>query len=145
MILKVSFKIIINGGPLPVLTKIAAGIAIITVIAASAGLAKAQSPASNDKDSNTNKTSSPATQTELERLRGEVDQLRAELERLKSIVEKGGTPPTTTSQNAVPSPLESKNPPKSGLAAGKGRQEHPAETTLAAPQSTAVSDNPRLA
>jgi len=127
-----------------VLTKIAAGIAIITMIAASAGLAWAQSPAISENSDNTNKTSSPATQTELERLRGEVDQLRAELERLRSIVEKGGTQPPTPSQNAASVRAETTDP-KSSLAAGTSRQQQSAQTTLAVPQSTAVSDNPRLA
>ena len=121
------------------------------MLAAFAGRAIAQSPTTGEDhrrtdpdDNRIQKTDSPAAQTEVEKLRAEVDQLRAELERLRSIVEKGGTQPPTPSQNAASVRAETTDP-KSSLAAGTSRQQQSAQTTLAVPQSTAVSDNPRLA
>ena len=131
------------------LTRTTGAITIITMLAGLAGVAKAQSPAIGDNhnsgDNNKVKASDiPAAQTEVERLRGEVEQLRTELERLRSIVEKSGNLPATPNQNAASVPLETTDP-KSGLAAGTRRQQQSAQTTPAAPQSTAASDNPRLA
>jgi len=133
-----------SGGPLnKMLTKISAGIAIITMLAALAGQAIAQSPTGGDNHKTTKASVTPAAQTEIEKLRGEVDQLRAELERLKSILEKGGTTPAGSNQNDVQLGPGATNS-KQNQTAETGQQQPPAQTHLA-PQSTAASDNPRIA
>jgi hypothetical protein len=126
------------------LTKISAGIALVTMLAGLAGQPGAQSPNTNEDHNKILSTETPA-QTEVERLRSEVKQLRDELQRLKSIVEKTGPPQAGPNQSAARPSSESANS-NPGLITDANRQEHAAPTTPAAvPQSTGASDNPRIA
>src|SRR5262249_33458260 len=131
-------------------TRICTGIALITLLAGLARPAIAQSPPAGDSHNKTKANDSAAAQTdtfaaqsEVDRLRSEVDQLRAELERLRSIVEKGTTAGAGPGQNVAQLAHEPTTA-KPGQTAETNRHQHPAQTPLA-PQSTAASDNPRIA
>src|SRR5215471_20981841 len=126
------------------LKRISAGVAIITIVAGLAGQAIAQTPTTTDTNNKSQATDTPA-QTEVERLRAEVEQLRAELERLKSIVEKGGTPAARSNQTVAQTISEPANS-KPRLTSEANRQQYSTqETPPAGAQSTAASDNPRIA
>src|SRR5262245_22864853 len=124
--------------------RISSGIALITMLTTLAGQAIAQSPNVADDHSKIETTETSATQTEVERLRREVDQLRAELERLRLIVEKGETATPGSGQNAAQLAPQPANP-KSGQTETNRQQRAVQTTPLPGPQSTAVSDNPRIA